>query len=150
LKATSLLIASGALAISGIPFNGPIGAARVSIDGQYVLNPGKTQLKDSKMDLVVAGTEARCADGRSKLQPVVREIMLGAIVYGHAAGQHRHQPSTNWCVTRANRLGLASASQDEALIAKVGELAGVKLQAAYQLRPAAYRRRVVTSEVMAL
>jgi polyribonucleotide nucleotidyltransferase len=48
LKATSLLIASGALAISGIPFNGPIGAARVSIDGQYVLNPGKTQLKDSK------------------------------------------------------------------------------------------------------
>ena len=55
----AMLAVSAALTISGIPFNGPIGAARVGyIDGQYVLNPGKTQLLDSKMDLVVAGTEA--------------------------------------------------------------------------------------------
>src|ERR1700761_7389421 len=55
----ALIGSSAALAISGIPFNGPIGAARVGyINGQYVLNPGKTQLLDSKMDLVVAGTEA--------------------------------------------------------------------------------------------
>ena len=55
----ALIGSSAALAISGIPFNGPIGAARVGyVNGQYVLNPGKTELTQSKLDLVVAGTEA--------------------------------------------------------------------------------------------
>jgi polyribonucleotide nucleotidyltransferase len=60
----AMIGASAALAISGLPFNGPIGAARVGYaNGEYVLNPTKTELASSEMDLVVAGTEARRADG---------------------------------------------------------------------------------------
>ena len=83
----ALIASSAALSISGIPFNGPIGAARVAyIDGQYVLNPGKTQLKDSKMDLVVAGTEAAVLMVESEAQQLSEEIMLGAVVFGHEQG----------------------------------------------------------------
>ena len=61
----AMIGASAALALSGMPFDGPIGAARVGyIDGQYVLNPTKTELETSQLNLVVAGTEARRADGR--------------------------------------------------------------------------------------
>src|SRR3546814_20849536 len=61
----AMIGASAALAISGIPFNGPIGAARVGyVDGQYVLNPTATQLKSSKMDLIVAGTENKSEERR--------------------------------------------------------------------------------------
>jgi polyribonucleotide nucleotidyltransferase len=83
----ALIASSAALSISGIPFNGPIGAARVAyIDGQYVLNPGKTQLKDSQMDLVVAGTEAAVLMVESEAQQLSEEIMLGAVVFGHEQG----------------------------------------------------------------
>src|SRR5213592_4467 len=78
---------SAALSISGIPFNGPIGAARVGyINGQYVLNPGQTARKDSQMDLVVAGTEAAVLMVESEAQQLSEEIMLGAVVYGHEQG----------------------------------------------------------------
>ena len=88
----ALIGSSAALAISGIPFNGPIGAARVGyINGEYVLNPGKTQLLDSKMDLIVAGTEAAVLMVESEAQQLSEEIMLGGIVFGHAAEQHRDQ-----------------------------------------------------------
>jgi polyribonucleotide nucleotidyltransferase len=78
---------SAALAISGIPFNGPIGAARVGyIDGQYVLNPGKTQLAGSKMELIVAGTEAAVLMVESEADQLSEEIMLGGVVFGHEQG----------------------------------------------------------------
>ena len=81
----ALIGASAAIALSGIPFNGPIGAARVGyIDGQYVLNPTKTELTSSQLDLVVAGTEARGADGRVRgRRNSPEDVMLGAVVYGH-------------------------------------------------------------------
>src|SRR5690349_72563 len=83
----ALIGSSAALAISGIPFNGPIGAARVGyINGQYVLNPGKTQLLDSQMDLVVAGTEAAVLMVESEAQQLSEEIMLGGVVFGHEQG----------------------------------------------------------------
>ena len=83
----ALIGASAALAISGIPFAGPIGAARVGyINGEYVLNPGQTQLADSKMDLVVAGTEAAVLMVESGADQLSEEIMLGGIVYGHEQG----------------------------------------------------------------
>ncbi|MDO8755894.1 MAG: polyribonucleotide nucleotidyltransferase, partial [Polaromonas sp.] len=132
----ALIGASAALAISGIPFNGPIGAARVAyIDGQYVLNPGKTQLKDSKMDLVVAGTEAAVLMVESEAQQLSEEIMLGAVVFGHEQGniainaihelvRDAGKPVWDW----------RAPPKDEVLIAKVVALAEEKLVAAYQIR----------------
>jgi polyribonucleotide nucleotidyltransferase len=150
----ALIASSAALAISGIPFNGPIGAARVAcIDGQYVLNPGKTQLKDSTMDLVVAGTEAAVLMVESEAKQLSEEVMLGAIVFGHEQGNiainaiHelvRDAGKPVWAWT--------APAKDEQLIAKVSELAAIKLQAAYQIRAKQARTqacRVVTAEVMA-
>ncbi|RYX97372.1 MAG: polyribonucleotide nucleotidyltransferase [Comamonadaceae bacterium] len=146
----ALIASSAALSISGIPFNGPIGAARVAyIDGQYVLNPGKTQLKDSKMDLVVAGTETAVLMVESEAQQLSEEIMLGAVVFGHEQGniaisaihelvRDAGKPVWDW----------KAPAKDEVLIAKVGELAGEKLAAAYQLRDKQARTRA-TREVTA-
>jgi polyribonucleotide nucleotidyltransferase len=150
----ALIASSAALSISGIPFNGPIGAARVAyIDGQYVLNPGKTQLKDSKMDLVVAGTEAAVLMVESEAQQLSEEIMLGAIVFGHEQGNIAIN-AIHELVRDAGKPVWAweAPAKDLPLIAKVNELAGAKLEAAYQIRTKQARTqacRVVTSDVMA-
>src|SRR5213595_1928559 len=84
----ALIGASAAIALSGIPFDGPIGAARVGyLDGQYVLNPTKTELATSKLDLVVAGTEAAVLMVESEAKELPEEVMLGAVVYGHQQQQ---------------------------------------------------------------
>ncbi|MDK1287019.1 polyribonucleotide nucleotidyltransferase [Pseudoalteromonas umbrosa] len=84
----ALIGTSAALAISGVPFNGPIGAARVGyIDGQYVLNPTVTELAESKLDLVVAGTENAVLMVESEAEILTEEEMLGAVVYGHDQSQ---------------------------------------------------------------
>jgi len=127
---------SAALAISGIPFAGPIGAARVGyVNGEYVLNPGQTQLKDSAPDLVVAGTEAAVLMVESEAQQLSEEVMLGAVVYGHDMGKvaiaainelvrEAGKPEWNW----------QPPAKDEAFIAKVTALAEGPLRAAYQIR----------------
>lgn len=80
----AMLGASAALTLSGVPFNGPIGAARVGyIDGQYVLNPTLTELKSSRLDLVVAGTESAVLMVESEADELPEDVMLGAVVYGH-------------------------------------------------------------------
>ncbi len=80
----SLLGASAALAISGMPFMGPIGGARVGyIDGKYILNPTATQLTESKLDLVVAGTEEGVLMVESEADGLNEEVMLGAVMFGH-------------------------------------------------------------------
>ena len=147
----ALIASSAALAISGIPFNGPIGAARVAyIDGQYVLNPGKTQLKDSKMDLVVAGTESAVLMVESEASQLSEEIMLAAIVYGHEQGnvainaihelvRDAGKPVWDW----------KAPAKDEHLIAKVGALAEEKMRAAYQIRNKQARTHA-TREVTAM
>ena len=127
---------SAALAISGIPFNGPIGAARVGyINGEYVLNPGKTQLTESALDLVVAGTEAAVLMVESEADQLTEEVMLGAVVFGHEMGniaiaainelvREAGKPEWNW----------QAPAKDEAFIAKVAALAEEPLRAAYQIR----------------
>src|ERR1700754_703576 len=132
----SLIGASAALAISGIPFNGPIGAARVGyVNGQYVLNPGKTQLLDSQMDLVVAGTEAAVLMVESEAQQLSEEIMLGGVVFGHEQGniainaihelvRDAGKPAWEW----------VAPAKDEAFISKVTALAEGPLREAYQIR----------------
>jgi polyribonucleotide nucleotidyltransferase len=84
----ALVAASAALTLSGIPFMGPIGACRVGyIDGQYVLNPTIDQSKDSKLDLVVAGTADAVLMVESEAQELSEETMLGAVTFGHEAFQ---------------------------------------------------------------
>jgi polyribonucleotide nucleotidyltransferase len=80
----SMIGASAALMLSGIPFAGPIGAARVGyVDGQYVLNPTNTQLAESKLDLVVAGTEHAVLMVESEAKVLPEDVMLGAVMFGH-------------------------------------------------------------------
>lgn len=80
----ALIGTSAAIAISGLPFNGPIGAARVGyIDGQYVLNPTRSQIEESDLDLVVAGTENAVLMVESEAKCLSEEVMLGSVVYGH-------------------------------------------------------------------
>ncbi len=132
----AMIATSAALAVSGIPFNGPIGAARVGyINGQYVLNPGQTERKDSQMDLVVAGTASAVLMVESEAEQLSEDIMLGAVVFGHEQGniainainelvRDAGKPEWNW----------QPPAKDETLIAKVQALAQAKLEAAYQIR----------------
>jgi len=132
----ALIGTSAALAISGIPFNGPIGAARVGyVDGAYVLNPGKTELGFSQLELVVAGTEAAVLMVESEADQLSEEVMLGAVVFGHEQGKvaiaaindlvrEAGKPEWQW----------TAPAKDEAFIAKVTALAEERLRAAYQIR----------------
>jgi len=132
----AMIATSAALSISGIPFNGPIGAARVGyVNGEYVLNPGQTALKLSQLDLVVAGTEAAVLMVESEADQLPEDVMLGAVVFGHAQGaiainaihelvRDAGKPVWDW----------QAPAPDDVLIAKVGALANDKLTAAYQLR----------------
>ncbi len=132
----ALIGTSAALAISGIPFNGPIGAARVGwVNGEYVLNPGKTALGFSKLDLVVAGTEAAVLMVESEADQLSEEVMLGAVVFGHEQGKIAIE-AIHELVRDAGKpeWAWAAPAKDEAFIAKVTALGEEKLRAAYQIR----------------
>ncbi|ASF15368.1 polyribonucleotide nucleotidyltransferase [Shewanella sp. FDAARGOS_354] len=132
----SMIGTSAALAISGIPFSGPLGAARVGyINGEYVLNPTVTQLESSQLNLVVAGTESAVLMVESEAQALPEEVMLGSVVYGHDQQQvvikaiaefkaEAGKPAWNWTAPVAN----------EALVAQVKELAEDGLAQAYQIQ----------------
>ncbi|ALM86613.1 polyribonucleotide nucleotidyltransferase [Bordetella sp. N] len=132
----AMIGASAALAISGIPFNGPIGAARVGyINGQYVLNPTAAQVKTSNLNLVVAGTETAVLMVESEADQLSEEVMLGGVVYGHeqlqAAINAIHElvrdagkPDWDW----------KPAAKDESLISAVTAAGQDGLVAAYQVR----------------
>jgi len=84
----ALIGASAAMSISGLPFNGPVGAARVGyIDGNYVLNPTTDQMKVSQLDLIVAGTETAVLMVESEVKELSEEVMLGSVVFGHEQQQ---------------------------------------------------------------
>ena len=127
---------SAALSVSGIPFNGPIGAARVgSINGEYVLNPSKSQLANSQMDLVVAGTQAAVLMVESEAQQLSEEVMLGAVVFGHEQGSIAIQ-AINELVRDAGKpeWQWQAPAKDDGFIAKVTGLAEGPLREAYQIR----------------
>ncbi|GHT95427.1 polyribonucleotide nucleotidyltransferase [Betaproteobacteria bacterium] len=131
----ALIGASAALAISGVPFNGPIGAARVGyINGQYVLCPTLSQLKESQLDLVVAGTESAVLMVESEAKELSEEIMLGAVVFGHDQSQaainainelveEGGKPEWDWQVPPKN----------EALIARLEAVAKAKVEEAFNI-----------------
>ncbi|MDT3735375.1 MAG: polyribonucleotide nucleotidyltransferase [Denitratisoma sp.] len=126
---------SAALAISGIPFNGPIGAARVGyINGQYVLCPSLSQLKDSQLNLVVAGTASAVLMVESEAQELSEDVMLGAVVYGHEQMQAAIN-AINELVEVAGKpeWDWQPPAKDEALIARVSQLAEAELREAYRI-----------------
>jgi polyribonucleotide nucleotidyltransferase len=132
----AMIGASAALSVAGVPFNGPVGAARVGyIDGQYVLNPTVSQLTASSLNLVVAGTEVAVLMVESEANQLSEEIMLGAVMYGHdqmkAVINAIHdlvrdggKPEVEW----------NPAPKNEALIARVTHFAEAKLRDAYQIK----------------
>lgn len=132
----AMIGASAALVLSGVPFAGPIGAARVGyLNGEYVLNPTKTQLAKSQLDLVVAGTAQAVLMVESEAQILPEDVMLGAVVYGHEQMQ---------AVIRAiNELADAvnpevwdwkAPETNAALVAKVQEIAGQTVAEAFKIR----------------
>jgi len=132
----ALIGASAALALSGIPFNGPIGAARVGWDGgQYILNPTKTELSTGALDLVVAGTEAAVLMVESEAKELSEEVMLGAVVFGHQQ-QQAVIDLIHSIVEEAGKpmWDFVAPAKDDALIAKVESAIGEDVRAAYQLR----------------
>ncbi|MEY3104426.1 MAG: polyribonucleotide nucleotidyltransferase [Betaproteobacteria bacterium] len=132
----AMIGASAALAISGIPFHGPLGAARVGyIDGQFVLNPAVSKMPSSKLDLVVAGTEAAVLMVESEAHELSEEVMLGAVVFGH----DQMQTVINAIHELVEAGGKAewewqAAPRNEALIEKINQLADADMRAAYRVR----------------
>ena len=137
----SLLGTSAALAITGTPFNGPVGAARVGYtDGKYILNPLQSELETSQLDLVVAGTESAVLMVESEADVLSEDVMLGAVVYGHEQSQvavnaikefaaEVNTPSWNW----------EAPVKNEALTAKIADLAESQVNEAYQITEKAAR-----------
>ncbi len=132
----SMIGASAALTISGIPFKGPIGACRVGyVNGGFVCNPTVTQLKDSKLDLVVAGTERAVLMVESEADCLPEQTMLDAVMFGHQQMQvainaiheltaEAGKPAWDW----------QPAPKNEALIARIAEIAQAEIEQAYTIR----------------
>jgi polyribonucleotide nucleotidyltransferase len=120
----AMLAVSAALELSGIPFNGPIGACRVGhVNGEYVINPTTSQLKESRLNLVVAGTEQGVMMVESEALELPEDIMLGGVVYGH----EQMQVAIQAIVELAEQAGKPAwdwkpQPKNEALIARVAEL----------------------------
>jgi polyribonucleotide nucleotidyltransferase len=138
---------SAALAISGIPFNGPLGAVRVGFtDGQYVLNPTLTELESSKLDLVVAGTENAVLMVESEAEVLTEDEMLGAVVYGHEQAQaiikaveefkaEAGKPAWDWTAPEKN----------VTLADKIAAIAEEKVGAAYLITDKVARKEAISA-----
>jgi polyribonucleotide nucleotidyltransferase len=150
----ALLGASAALAISGLPFDGPIGAVRVGyINGEYALNPLKSELEESQLDLVVAGTSDAVLMVESEADCLSEEVMLGAVTFGHEQMQSAitainelaadvGQPRMEWVAPEVN----------ETLVEKVAGLATAGIADAYTILVKLDRQvklKEVRSEVLA-
>ncbi len=128
--------ASAALALSGVPFGGPIGAARVGYaNGQYILNPTATELKTSQLDLVVAGTQQAVLMVESEAQQLPEDVMLGAVVFGH----DQMQVVINAINEMVDEVGVpeynwTQPAKDDALISRMSQIAEADLRAAYQIK----------------
>src|SRR6202166_426099 len=122
----SLVGCSAALTLSGIPFFGPIAAARVGYqDGQYILNPTREQMQTSELELVLAGTAEGVLMVESEAQELSEEVMLGAVTFGHAA----FQPVINAIIELAEHAAkepwplIEKTEEEKALAARVAALA---------------------------
>ncbi len=132
----AMIAVSAALTLSGIPFNGPIGAARVGyLDGQYVLNPTLTQLKDSRLNLVVAGTEQGVLMVESEALELAEDTMLGAVTFGHEQMQAAIQAINELAEVAAKPAwDWQPPAKDDALVARIREIANADLHEAFRIK----------------
>ena len=127
---------SAALAVSGLPFNGPIGAARVGYaNGQYILNPTATELKTSELELVVAGTAQAVLMVESEAKQLSEDIMLGSVVFGH----EQMQPVIELINQLADEVNPVAwnwqaPAKDEALAARISSIAENDIKAAFEIK----------------
>jgi polyribonucleotide nucleotidyltransferase len=132
----AIIGASAAMSLSGIPFFGPLAAARVGyINGEYILNPSKTELETTELDLVVAATETAVMMVESEAKELSEEVMLGAVVYGH----EQMQAVISMINEMAHEAGKdawdwVAPEPDTALIEKLAKLAEKDIYAAFQIK----------------
>lgn len=143
----ALIGASAALSLSGAPFDGPIGAAKVGYrDGQYLLNPTVSELKDSDLELVVAGTANAVLMVESEANVLSEDVMLGAVMFGHQQMQvaisainelvaEAGKPKWEWTAPAAN----------EGVVSAIRNAVGEQLSAAFQVRDKLQRRDAISS-----
>ncbi|HCY12453.1 MAG TPA: polyribonucleotide nucleotidyltransferase [Gammaproteobacteria bacterium] len=138
--------ASAALSISGVPFNGPVGAARVGfINGEYALNPSATQLAESALNLVVAGTESAVLMVESEAKELTEEQMLAAVMYGH----QQMQAAIRAIRALTEEVGVErwdwqAPEKNEALTQQIEELARADIEQAYQIADKVARQESVS------
>lgn len=143
----AMLGASAALVLSGIPFNGPIGAARIGyINGEYVLNPDTSALKQTQLNLVVAGTRQAVLMVESDAMELSEDVMLGAIVYGH----QQMQVAIDAINELADEAGVTAwdwepPARDPALAIKIAEMAENDLRAAFRQKQKQVRSETIDS-----
>ncbi len=143
----SMLGTSAALAVSGLPFKGPVGAARVGYaNGKYLLNPGNEALKTSQLNLVVAGTESAVLMVESEAMVLSEEVMLGAVLFGH----EQSRIAINAIRELAKEVGVQPSDwkapeKDTAMIDKVKALCEKDIAAAYSIKEKAARQDAVSA-----
>jgi polyribonucleotide nucleotidyltransferase len=143
----AMLGASAALSLAGIPFKGPIGAARVGYaNGQYLLNPTATELKTSQLDLVVAGTANAVLMVESEAQLLSEEVMLGAVTFGHRESLKVINAINELTVEVGTKPSTWTAPEKNgAMIATLKESVGTKLAEAFQVRDKLQRRDAIAT-----
>jgi polyribonucleotide nucleotidyltransferase len=141
----AMIAVSAAMTLSGVPFSGPIGAVRVGyLDGQYVINPTLSQLKESKLNLVVAGTAQGVLMVESEALELPEDVMLGAVVHGHEQMQAAinaieelaevaAKPAWDW----------KAPARDEALAARIVEMSEADLRKAFAMRQKGARSEAI-------
>ena len=143
----ALLGSSAALALSGAPFDGPIGAAKVGYkDGQYLLNPTKSELVDSKLELVVAGTANAVLMVESEAQELSEDVMLGAVVFGHQQMQAAIN-AINELVAEGGKpkWSWSAPAPNEALVAALKAAIGDRLTQAFAVRDKLERKDAISA-----
>ena len=143
----ALIGASAAVALTGAPFNGPIGAAKVGyINGEYVLNPTVSELKDSKLELVVAGTSNAVLMVESEAAELSEDVMLGAVMFGHREMQKVINIINELVVEAGTKNWDWSApAKKDALISALKEAVGTQLDSAFQVRDKLQRRDAIAA-----
>jgi len=139
--------ASAAMTLSGAPFNGPIAASRVGfVDDNYVLNPSAAQLAESKLNLVVAGTQSAVLMVESEADQLTEAQMLGAVMFGHQESQAAIVAINQLAAeVGAERWDWQAPVKDQSLIDQVGELAKEDVERAYQIADKVDRQEAMAS-----
>ncbi|MGB3393366.1 MAG: polyribonucleotide nucleotidyltransferase [Stenotrophomonas sp.] len=143
----ALIGASAALSLAGTPFKGPIGAAKVGYkNGEYILNPTVTELKDSQLELVVAGTANAVLMVESEAALLSEEVMLGAVTFGHREMQKVINAINELTVEAGTRPSdWVAPAKNDALISALKEAVGGKLADAFQVRDKLQRRDAISA-----